>query len=266
MNISDVKLSIFTKPWKSITIPKLGELVSGLGFDGIEFPLRDGFQVQPCEAVQKLPLLACELLKYNLKIFSVAGSTDETTFAACQAAGVSLIRIMLEAELEKGYLNCELQWLHRLEAMERLCQKYNVNVGIQPHYGAGIFGTMELRHLLEKCSSKYIGAIWDSAHSGLSGEEPEQALDIIWEYLLLVNLKSAYYAKGYDALSNTSTFIPYFTMGRDGTSSWSRIIKYLKKHEYEGCICMPAEYTDEEGVERYIAQDFNYIKELLSSR
>ena len=44
------RYSVFTKPWKDISSDRFCELVSGMGFDGIEFPLRDGYQVTPANA------------------------------------------------------------------------------------------------------------------------------------------------------------------------------------------------------------------------
>lgn len=49
------KYSVFTKPFKCISAEELGEKVSGLGFNAIEFPLRDGYQVEPVNAEKGLP-------------------------------------------------------------------------------------------------------------------------------------------------------------------------------------------------------------------
>ncbi len=43
--------SVFTKPWKTMELARLGAFVSGLGFDGIELPVRPGYQVEPETAV-----------------------------------------------------------------------------------------------------------------------------------------------------------------------------------------------------------------------
>ena len=45
--MAKIKYSVFTKPWKELTVPELGKLVHELGFDGIEFPVRPGYQVEP---------------------------------------------------------------------------------------------------------------------------------------------------------------------------------------------------------------------------
>ena len=41
------------------------------------------------------------------------------------------------------------------------------------------------------------------------------------------------------------------------------IVKYLYKRNYEGVICLPAEYTDENNVLSYITEDIAYVKKLF---
>lgn len=40
------KFSLFTKPWKTLSVWELCSFVKGMGFDGVEFPLREGFQLE----------------------------------------------------------------------------------------------------------------------------------------------------------------------------------------------------------------------------
>lgn len=253
------KISIFTKPWKTLQSDALCMLVKDLGFDGIELPVRPGCQVEPEHVADGL-LEFAELAKtYELTLMSVAAKATEQVFAACSKAGVPLIRIMLSSDLEEGYMASEDVWVEELRAADLLCAKYGVKLGVQPHYGAGISSTMELRHLLERANCAHVGAIWDAAHSALAGEVPEQALDIIWDFLLLVNLKNAYYKK-----EETGAFRPYFTTGNDGAADWSAILRYLKKRGYAGDLCMPAEYNDEKKEVELITQDIAYVKALLN--
>ena len=98
-----VLFSVFTKPWKTLPLPRLGEFVRGLGFDGIEFPVRPGYQVGP-DDVEDLPRAARQLAEFDVKIFSVAGPTDEATIAACAEAGVPTIRVMARIGEGEGYL------------------------------------------------------------------------------------------------------------------------------------------------------------------
>lgn len=257
--------SIFTKPWKDKNPDELGEFVSRLGFSGIEFPLRPGYQVEPENAEKGLPALNETLNRYGVKITSVAGDTKERTFAACQSAGVKLLRIMVSADAQLGYMKSIEKTKRELDALVPLCEKYSVTVGVQHHYGFGVFGTMELRYLLDGFDPKHVGAIWDAAHSALSAEIPAQALDVIWDKLVLVNLKTAYYRRVNGPEAEQAKFEPYFTTGRNGWSSWKEIAEELIRRGYDGNLCMPAEYTDEAGVEKYIAEDVAYAKRLFAS-
>lgn len=261
-----MKLSVFTKPWKNISADELGKLVQEIGFTGIEFPLRDGYQAQPRNAEEELPALAETLKKYDVSICSVASSLDENIFAACQKAGVKILRIMANVKpdviKEKGYWAVEDELVAKLEALYPLCEKYGVMIGVQHHYGAGVFNTMEMRHLLDRTDARYVGGIWDAAHSALSYEVPEQAIDIIYERLILVNLKNAYVRRW--ETEDGLIFKPFFCPAKEGATDWARIIAHLKKKGYTGDYCMPCEYTEEEKTVEYIKEDMAYLKALLA--
>jgi sugar phosphate isomerase/epimerase len=255
--------SVFTKPWKTQSVDELGKFVSDFGFDGIEFPLREGYQLEPDNAEKGLPELVKKFDAYSIKITSVASSTDEKVFAGCAAAGIPIIRIMVSIDPEAGYMASEAKAKKHLESIVPLCEKYGVKVGIQHHYGWDVQSAMGLLHLIEDFDPKYIGAIWDAAHSGLAGEEPEMGLDIVWSHLCMVNLKNAFYRRSNGPEAAEAEWERYFTTGQHGLGSWSRIAKYLKKRNYSGVLCLTAEYSDEELVNEYIAKDIAYAKSLF---
>ena len=259
-----MKYSVFTKPWKNIGIEALCEKIAGFGFDGVEFPIRPEYQVEPANAERDLPRLARELAARGLSIMSVASATDENIFAACGAAGVPIIRIMAGLDINKGFGESVEGLKKYLDSLQPLCEKYGVKVGVQNHFGYMIFGTMELRHLLEPFDPKHIGAVWDAAHGGLAGEIAAKALDIIWDKLILVNLKNAYWAPETGPETAKVKWRPYFTLGRYGMASYSEIAEYLKKRGYSGDICLPAEYTDEAGVEEYVREELAYVKNIFN--
>ena len=263
MSGSPFLYSVFTKPWKTQTVDELCELVCKIGFNGVELPVRDGYQVEPANAERDLSGVVKKMAEYGLSITSVAATADEPIFAACADAGIPLIRIMFGADLNEGYMASEQKMRKEIERFLPLCEKYGVKVGIQHHYGAMVSNSMELRHVLEGFDPKYVGAIWDAAHSGLAGEEPEQGLDIVWDYLALVNLKTAFYVAKTGPEAERTVYERYFTTGRHGLCDWERVIRFLKKKEYQGVLCLPAEYTDEEHVETYAIDDLKYVKELV---
>jgi sugar phosphate isomerase/epimerase len=260
--------SVFTKPWKNCSVSELIEVVRGMGYDTIEFPLRDGFQVTPAEAEKKLPLLVEELKAGGIRIDDVASDTDERIFAACAAAKIPMIRVMFSAKKGIDYIEQENEYLRQVDSWIPLCEKYGVKVGLQMHYGFGSSNTAEMMRIVGRFDPKHIGAIWDAAHSGLAGEEPEQAIDICYSHLALVNFKSARYQMRGRSADGAAEFIQYFCPGTDGQCSWPRAVAHLKKKGYTGTWCMPAEYTGltQEQEAAYAKRDLAWLKELVEGK
>lgn len=73
----DIQFSVFTKPWK-MPLGELGEHVRRLGFDGIELPVRPGYQVEPEHVGRDLPKAARTLAEYGVRIYSTTGRAGGT--------------------------------------------------------------------------------------------------------------------------------------------------------------------------------------------
>ncbi len=254
--------SVFTKPWREKPIPELGAFVKRLGFDGIEFPLRPGYQVEPEQAERGLPALARALGDCGVSIASIAGPTDERTFAACAKAAVPVIRVMAPTRGEH-YLEEEARIRRELDALEPLCERYGVTVGIQNHCDDFVGSALGLRRLVEGRDPRHIAAVWDAAHAALVGEPPEHGLDIVWPHLCMVNLKNAYWRRVSGPEAEVARFEHYWTSGRQGLASWPRIAEALRRRSFRGVLCFTAEYSAESEVDRLLAADVAFARPLF---
>lgn len=263
MSEGNVSFSVFTKPWRTKSVGELGEFVKELGFDGIEFPLREGYQLEPAQA-ERLPQLAQQFADAGLRIFSVASVPEERVFAGCAEAGIGMIRLMPGIKPELGYRASERAARAELERLLPLCEKYGVKLGNQQHYGNFVVDSSGLRLLLDGLDSAHIGAIWDSAHDALAGQQPEYGLDIVWPYLCMVNFKNAYYRRTNGPEAEAAEWKRYFTSARQGLASWPRAAAYLKQRGYDGVVCLTAEYTNEDDVDRLIRDDIQYARALFA--
>lgn len=257
--------SVFTKPWRDRPVPELIDIVRGMGYNAIEFPLRDGAQVCPAEAEEKLPKLVDALRDGGIRIDDVASTPEERVFAACAASGIPMIRVMFSAPAGGNFIEQESDYLREVESWTPLCEKYGVKVGIQMHYGRGASNTAEMMRVVGRFDPRHIGAIWDAAHSGLAGEEPEQAIDICLSHLALVNFKAARYQMSGRSADGAAEFTQYFCPGTDGQCSWPRAVAHLKARGYAGTWCMPAEYTGltQEQEAEYARRDLAWLKTLV---
>lgn len=259
--MSTVTFSVFTKPWKQ-PLAELGRHVSGLGFTGIELPVRPGYPIEP-DRVRELPAAARLLAEFGLAITSVAGPTDEATLAACAEAGVHTIRICAGIG-EDGYRASEARLQRTFDSLVPLLDRYGVRIGVQNHCGRDIANAMGLRRLLEKYDPRHLAAVWDAAHNALNGEEPELALEVVWPHLCMVNLKNAFWRRVTGPEADHVRWQPYWTSGRQGLASWPRVAAELKRRGYEGVVCLTAEYSDEASVDRLIAQDLEFATGLFN--
>lgn len=263
MSKEGIRYAVFTKPWK-MPLPELAQLVRKMGYEGIELPVRPGYQVEPETVRQGLPEAARILGDHGVKITSISGPTDEVTFAACAEAGIPFNRVMAYIG-EVPYMQREAELIREYSDLVPLLERYNVKLAVQNHCDRFVANAMGLRHLLERLDTRYICAVWDAAHNALNGEEPELGLDIVWEFVGMIFFKNAYWQRVSGPEAVDVAWRPYWTSARQGLASWPRVAAELKRRNYRGVVCITAEYTDEASVNRLTAEDLQYLKELLLS-
>ena len=262
MNSRPSRYTVFTKPWPGLSLDELGALVAGMGFDGVELPVRPGFQVEPESIAEQLPIAQKTLQAHGVEIVSVAGPCDEATIRACGEAGVGVLRIMVRVPDGSDYLghieNTQREW----DALLPVLEASGVTLGVQNHKARFLTHAMHLHHALKPYDPKLIGAVWDPAHNAFSGAEPELALDVVWPYLCMVNLKNGLWEKGDVDELGVIKWNTMWVPGHEGICDWPRVCRELVKRGYVGDICLSAEYSgaDSEQVRRYATQDLVLAK------
>ena len=258
--------SVFTKPWREPQVGALGELVAGMGFDAVELPVRPGYQVTPDEVSTALSAAARELARSGVRVASIASGTDEATFAACADAGVPFIRIMVPIGVN-GYAATGTEIRRVLAGLSERAERYGVRVAVQPHYDDYIADSSELFALLQDVDPRHVAAIWDSAHDALARKRPEHGLELLWPWLGIVNLKSAYYERVDEPASafGDPVWEPVFTDARSGMAEWGRALAYLAERGFAGPICLTAEYTDESDLVAKVTRDLEYAQSLRAA-
>ena len=253
--------SVFTKMWGDKSIEELGEFVRGMGFDGIELPVRPGYPVEPDSVATTLPAAVRKLEAIDVRITSVAGPTDEATIAACGDAGVPIIRTC--PDISDGYLaSIDRHW-SAFDALVPLLEQHGVAIGIQNHCDDWICNAMGVRHLIERYDRRHICAIPCAGHTALDGESPHMAIDIVWSHLAQFKLKNAFWKRVNGPEAEDVEWRPHWTTGRQGLASWPRFAAELNKRGFGGVVCLDAEYSEEEATERLIVEDLAFAKTLF---
>ncbi|MGZ0145620.1 sugar phosphate isomerase/epimerase family protein [Kribbella sp. WER1] len=243
--------SVFTKPWAGLPGAELGRLVAGLGFGGAEVPVRDTAYVTPGNAEAELPKFTAQLRAEGIEPISVASDLTEPVFAACAEAGVPMIRIMAELGAD-GYAASVRRNRTLLEQAAELTERYDVQVGVQPHHGRYVSSTLGVLQLLDGLPDRF-KLVWDAAHDALAGDRPAVTLELGADRLGIVNLKNVHYVRTGDGWRTN------FVEAEEGMSDWPAVFATLQQLGYAGPICLTGQYSDPAvPVENRLAKDLRF--------
>ncbi|WP_152364193.1 sugar phosphate isomerase/epimerase family protein [Microlunatus speluncae] len=241
-----VTWSVFSKPWRTLAPGPLAELIAGLGFTGVEVPVRPGCFLDPDNAGAELPGFVRTLAEHGIEVISVAADPVEPVFAACAEAGVGMIRTMAPVG-DDGY-RASVDRLRRdwADRVVPLSASHGVRVGVQLHRGKYVETTLGVLALIEELPGFEL--VWDAAHDALTGVDPVRSLDLAWPRLGLVNLKNGeYYRTAADSASSEPRYRVRSGPADSGMADWARIIAHLRRRDWAGPVCLTAEYSDASG-------------------
>ncbi len=261
------ELAIFTKPWKTLSLPDLAEHIKSLGFDLIELPVRPGFQVEPDNIERDLPAAVKLLGEHGVRVLNVTADMpldDERLYSACAEAGIGMNRVMFW-QRDLDYWTAEAEARRQLDAALPLCEGYGIQLGVQNHSGRFVpVNEMGAYNLFKDYDPRTVAAVWDPAHNALEGMDSDAALDVLAPYLCVVNLKNAYWRRVSGPEAEVAEWKIYWTSGAQGRASWAQVTAKLKAIDYEGPICFSAEYSDEDRVDELIVKDLAFARGLLA--
>lgn len=255
--------TVFSKPWKDMPLPELAVFIRDTGFDGVELPVRPGFQVEPDRITEGLPEATRLFREAGVRIGSIACEPSETVIAACAEAGVDLIRVCPSVREGESFFETEARLRKEYEALTPALEKAGVRIGVQNHAGPAIGSSIGIFRLIEPLNPECVCAVWDPMHCVKAGEIPPLALGILWSRLGLVNLKDTYPVRESGTEAEVVRWKWWYTTGRQGMTPWDEVADLLKQRGYEGDICLTAEYSDRSSINRLIAEDLAFAKSLF---
>ena len=265
-------LTVFTKPWNSLPLNALADRVASWGFNGIELPVRPGFQVEPGTALDVLPGAQKIFEKRGLRILSVAAGLDEATIRACAEARVPILRVMLRVTADRGYRGSVEDFQRRANELSPLLRESGVVIGLQNHAGDFVGSAVGLMDALAPLDPDCARAVLDLGHTALAGEPEPIAIDVAAPRLAMVNLKNAVYRLDAESADGVKTWKRQWTNAKAGITSWAGAVASLRTLPCQVPICLTAEYHDPDGkfltgdpVIPLIRDDLAFLRSLLNS-
>ena len=237
-------LAVFTKPWKKDSIEQLADRIAGFGFQGVELPVRDGYQVNPGNYRGELAKAAAVLSSRKVSIESVAGSIDADLIRVMGQNGIKILRVMLNADPKKNYIEQEEAYYRTVSELLPVLESSGVTLGVQNHMGNFIgCDAAGMMHFVGRFPKAQVAAVLDLAHCAITGEITPFALDIAASHLVMVNIKSGSWRRVNNENAAEAEWKTVWTLGRHGALSWKLAADELRRRNYTGPICLTAEYS-----------------------
>jgi len=269
-----MKAVLFTKIFPKDSPGELAQRVKKMGFQGIEYPFRAGYQVEMEDAPKGLPLLARAMRDEGIEVTVATADFDENSSseveAFYEAVGKEGIPFIRPAYYSSGGLDFWSQIevaRKKLRSLAKLSAKYGPKTLLHNHYGSLLTcSCLGARMLADTCDPKNVGLYIDFAHLSLNGEPSEMALGVCGEYLSLVGVKENRYIAGKRGKEGQLQYSVEWVSLKDGITDWPQAVKLLKQVGYNGPYVFHAEYTAHEKAAELVVEDREFLAKIVNGK
>lgn len=269
-----MKAVLFTKIFPKDNLQELAQRVKKMGFQGIEYPFRSGYQVEMQDTPRGLPFLAKAMEEEDIEITVATADFDENDFsyveAFYEAVGKAAIPFIRPSYYRSGELSfwSQLQVARKkLKSLAKLSAKYGPKTLLHTHSGSLLTcSCLGARMLADTCGPENVGIYPDFAHLSLDGEPSEMALGICSEYLSLVGVKANRYVAGERNEKGELQYKVEWVPLKEGITDWTLAVRLLKQVKYSGPYVFHAEYSAYEKSAEFVVQDRKFLARIVDGK
>jgi sugar phosphate isomerase/epimerase len=264
---------LFTEMFRGRSLNDIASTAIGLGFDGIDFLIRDGHQVEPgnpsqlAAAIDTLKSAGLAVPMATTDVTDPAPLATARIFAACADAGIRVIRLgywLYDPGI--GYRSTFDSARRNLADLARIAETTNVQLAIQLH-GDTIHGSgAQAAALLAGHDPRIIGAYPDPGNQVVQDgrEDWRFTFDILRPWLCCVGVKNGGWFTAEIAASGQRRWRSDWLGLADGMVPWDDIVSSLLASGYDGLLSFHSHY--EVPFAHAVDQtrtDLNYIRRLI---
>jgi sugar phosphate isomerase/epimerase len=238
------KISVFTKPFNSLSFDELADRIAEIGFDGIEATIRKGGNIESSAVEDKLPELVEALGKRNLEITIMTSDINdpddpltEKVLRAAATLGIKRYRMKyLKYELSQSVIEQINQWKPRLKDLAAINHDFGVLGLYQNHAGSGTFGSpiWDIDLALEGISPSEIGVAYDIRHATVEGGQSWPTT-----FNMIRPRVDTVYVKDFQWSGNKPINVP---LGKGRVEK--RFFQMMRDSDFRGPISLHEEYLD----------------------
>jgi sugar phosphate isomerase/epimerase len=266
---------VFPKFFQELSTTELARALSGIGFDGVDVMLRDGYWVDAPSVAEKLPQFVTVMHDFGL-------TTENATTAyldpnepyveagvACLAEnGVRQFRLEHMRYDGIGTYQKDLDAARRkLDAFAVMGERHGIRAFIQTHGGSLHPSASAARRIVEGFDPQYIGVHHDPGNMICQEgyEAWDKGIDILGDYLCMVGVKNAGMFQRPGGATFEMGWTREWTTLAEGAVDYRVVLDALSAVGFDGPLCMHNFY--DKGLEALTAQtqrDLDYLQNLLA--
>jgi sugar phosphate isomerase/epimerase len=236
----------FIKPFQKLPYEQIAELVSEVGWNGIECPVRKGGAIEPERAEDELPRLVESLRKRDVDVPVLATDVEDAAQPLTQKVLKTASKLGIRRYRLKHYyydLNQPItpqlkEFGAKLRDLAQLNKELNVQGGIQNHSGRNYVGApvWDIWELIRDLDPKFIGIFFDVGHAHVEGglSWPIEA-KLAEPHLSTVSVKDFVWKKSERGWRNEWCPLGEGMVGR-------QFFDFLKKTNFAGPVSQHFEY------------------------
>jgi sugar phosphate isomerase/epimerase len=238
------KISVFTKPFNSLSFDELADRIAEIGFDGIEATIRKGGNIESSAVEDELPELVEALGKRNLEITIMTSDINdpddpitEKVLRAAATLGIKRYRMKyLKYDLSRSVIEQINQWKPRLKDLAAINHDFGVLGLYQNHAGSGTFGSpiWDIDLALEGISPSEIGVAYDIRHATVEGGQSWPTT-----FNMIRPRVDTVYVKDFQWSGNKPINVP---LGKGRVEK--RFFQMMRDSDFHGPISLHEEYLD----------------------
>jgi sugar phosphate isomerase/epimerase len=268
---------MFSKMLQQLSVAEAGEVIAGLGFDGVDLTVREKGHVLPENVTRELAPAVALLRDKGL----VVGMLTTSITRADQPHAEEVFRTAAECGvrfLKLGY------WLYRgfgavrqqideirvdLQGLEALALRYGVKAALHTHSGNFMTAAMPIcARLVEDTDPDAIGIYVDGGHVVLEGGYGtwRQGLDLISDRICLLAAKSFGWFPEPNGATGRMHWRPQLLPFDRGMTDWRELFTLLRSVGFDGLVSVHSEYSELslEDLVKQTREDFRILKAALA--
>jgi sugar phosphate isomerase/epimerase len=248
-----VQFIMFTKMLGEYPVPKVAEIVAGLGFSGVDLTVRPGGHVLPENVERDLPSAVKAFQEAGLSVPMITTSITnaaephaEAVFATAAECGIKKLKLGYWTYTTFGALRTLIEEMRKqLTGLAALGSKYGVLPAVHTHSGDYLSANpATLYDVLRSFDPQEMGAYIDPGHMAAEGGIScwRQGIDLLQEYISMVAVKSFGWFKSVDENTGEASWHAKLVPLKDGIVPWREVFQLLKRIGFDGPVSVHSEY------------------------